>query len=769
MPHDPETTFSDLASTLSNLWFVDVSEVIAKNISQATKDKVKRPLNRIRKILVHHHAGFPHDLSKKQKVAGQPDYPEKYYDYASGAYKARLYGYHYDLPFVEEKSPDGTKRVVYVTGSPERDQPHTGGGQNNWGIGISLVGTARGSNEFPDARYFGSKHAVPEQYKTDRGMPSENQRLILPVLVRWLQEKHKIADAHVQAHFQWGKPSCPGYDTERWVMWHGDRARREGRGFSYPIALSKGTSGPPYLKPPKQEPSRAAEYLRNTLKARSGSFPFGRRHFWHNGVHLFPEGGAGTDVHAVRDGWVVAARFDKNVKVKTADGTEVDYGSANFVIVQHEDPGLVDKEDKRTSIDEVFTINKQGQNLWLGVPAHPHYYSLYMHLGKLDTGIAWVKRLKEEDSKFFEKIEKKPGEVYDFTTGNKVALPVKTGEVIGKVGLHDPFAARPANLKVEHPEIFDAKNKAVLHFEMFSGYNLVQRFDTDRDRHKAWTIDDTDADAFAKAAEEHLDKVTGLSSIAPGLKDKISKMEELDKRHLDPSRWSDLLDDATLDALSKVVAHHISEWGANWKGVIDNWFREWGLVKGKPDKAQKAAAEHAVKVADAFKIKWTYPAMKYRRPALDKNPYFYHPIRLLNWLNGLERTPDHDLPFNNTDATAFDISPRKVKVAAPGAAGATELLLDKASAQGLPKFSEKPNTEFPDKTILDLGLLKGSRFRLADSETIHTISSSTGEKEGQRIAFSPVLASELKKGDQVRFGLIGWHWESKFAWDEKIL
>jgi len=72
-------------------------------------------------------------------------------------------------------------------------------------------------------------------------------------------------------------------------------------------------------------------------------------------------------------------------------------------------------------------------------------------------------------------------------------INVKTGEVIGKVGAYDPFAARPADLKVKHPEIFDARFRCLLHFEMFSGHNLLERLDPDKHVHSFWLIDDTDA------------------------------------------------------------------------------------------------------------------------------------------------------------------------------------------------------------------------------------------------------------------------------------
>lgn len=354
---------------------------------------------------------------------------------------------------------------------------------------------------------------------------------------------------------------------------------------------------------------------------------------------------------------------------------------------------------------------------------------------------------------------------------------------------------------MKHPEIFDEKNRAVLHFEMFSGHNLIERLDPDKQVYKSWTIDDTDDDAFSQVASSKLETLPGLSQIGPALDEKtktmeegdpnepspvaplsavvsafsedlakqIEKMNKGDRGNNDPSLWSDLLDDNTLEALSMVIAHHVSEWKADWKKVIDRWYREWGMPKdSKLGKEQKATAEHAVKVAAAFAIKWEWPIFKYRQPFLNANPYFYHPIRLLNWLNGMERTIDHpDLKYNTLETTAFDISPRKVKVTKEAAAGAAELFIDTVSARGVAD-SVTTVGEDRQRAIIDIELLKGSRFRLASSEKIYTISETSKEKDGRRIKFDPGLESEVKKGDTIRFGLYAWKWVRKFDWNRNF-
>src|ERR1044071_4501700 len=127
----------------------------------------------------------------------------------------------------------------------------------------------RSTEEFPYKRSFGAKNPTPAEYDANPGLPSENQRRILPVLVRFLQERFKIANCHVQAHFLHGKPTCPGYDTERWVLEHEDTARRQGEAFCYPVQLQSGATKPPFLKAPDQELARCKEYFQNTAKGRS--------------------------------------------------------------------------------------------------------------------------------------------------------------------------------------------------------------------------------------------------------------------------------------------------------------------------------------------------------------------------------------------------------------------------------------------------------------------------------------------------------------------
>jgi murein DD-endopeptidase MepM/ murein hydrolase activator NlpD len=580
----------------------------------------------------------------------------------------------------------------------------------------------------------------------------------LPVLVRFLQETYNIADCHVQAHFQHGKPSCPGYDTERWIMEHEDRSRRDGKGFCYPVQIWSGATGKPFLKAADQEHARFKQYLQNTRRGRTGFFPFGRRHFWHNGVHLFTS--PDCPVHAVRDGWVVAARFDKQVKVDDAD-----YGSANFVVIQHEDPGLYDRNDQRATDQSLVN------NSWTNVVTHPTYFSLYMHLAKIEDTLGWVKALKEKDRKLYDEIQKDRSLTACFdrkidntaikkptSVGDIVALPVKAGEIIGYVGSHDPFASLPKRqLKVAATDIFYAKNHSVLHFEMFSGYNLIERLDPDTQLFKKWTAKDTDANALADVAASKLDQIPGLKDQFAKLTQQLEDMEKQDSQYADPSLWSTMLDDALLNALSCVIVNHVSEWNADWKSVLNGWHREWGLTKKEEKTADetriKNSVEHHLKVVQAFQFPWTMPRFSWRLPAVEQRPYFYHPIRLLNWLNGMTRTLDVALPYNQlTGVTPFDITPRSLSLLGAASAGATTVSIS--------KYTGSPTIQDPQQLV-------GTQVCFPPDKTVHRVHRVEVRPNNLEVTIDPALKQEVKKGGRIRVGGYGWHWEAKFAWEQQ--
>jgi len=70
----------------------------------------------------------------------------------------------------------------------------------------------------------------------------------------------------------------------------------------------------------------AQKQFLNSERGPGGQFPVGRSRLWHGGVHMFAP--AGTDIHAIADGEVVACRAGE------ADNLHP-FGSRNFVILRH--------------------------------------------------------------------------------------------------------------------------------------------------------------------------------------------------------------------------------------------------------------------------------------------------------------------------------------------------------------------------------------------------------------------------------------------------
>jgi hypothetical protein len=748
--HPRETSFTDLPAGQLNLIFVDITNIWSDKSRDASRE---RETTNIRKILLHHHTGFPHDLSEKhktKKAASGEAVPVKFVDLATNAYKVKPYGYHYDIPYVGETI--GGKAVVYVTAPQDRNVPHTAAGQNECGIGVSLVGTMRANGENPEGFDYSKTKPEPDEHVGARGLPSAHQRRVVPVLVRYLREQHNVAHSHVQGHFLHSKPACPGYDTERWLMDYEEKDRRAGRGFCYPVQIESG-KGVPFLQDPTQELARAKKYMLNTRAGLSGFYPFTRRGFWHGGVHFFPP--AGSPVYAVRDGWIIAARPEKNVAV---DGK--DYGSAAFVMVQHEDPGIWDGKLYNTIKQQRWNDKlKKWEPMTAKVAVEPTYFSLSMHLKPLDDSIPWVQLLKKKDPATHTVLFAAKDKTHTF---RDIALPVKTGDIIGYVGTHDPFAALDKAKAVQNSAIYN--NTSVLHFEVCSSENLVDRLES-KATAKKWTLKDADENAMAEAATGKLKDVAGHKDHVKLLTDRLAEVEKLDPQHQDPSRFSGVLQDDLMEPLSTLITSHASEWSADWKTVLSAWHREMGLAQGgKEGKKAKAAddariaktVKHHLEMIESFKF--GAAIRDYRNRALsgsEKFPHAYHPVRFLNWMNGLVRTPDAVLPYNTFDnVTPFDVSPRRVLALKPADQGDGVITIAKNTG--------KPEIKDPQK-------LTGTRIFFPPSREVHTVQKVTETKTALELTISPVLAKDLKKNDAIRLGGNGWRWEAKFPWETNIL
>jgi hypothetical protein len=622
-PEEFGLTFVDHTHDGVTIRIVDISDALARWLKNSryhlNRNLSARPESEIRKVLIHQHDGSvehtgtdEHGDSHKTRDG----LPIKLLGTGRFHHQRNLRGmaYHFDIPYFDE-FVEG-KRIVYQGQRLDLSSNHTGERQNEIGIGISLMGSLRNAL-FPR----GSK-GTPEG-----GIPSRHQRAALPALIHYLQERYKIADCHVQGHFQHNQDirrGCPGYDTERWILEHEDRERR----FCYPVNLGPENT-PPFLDNRTGQDSRCRAYMTNTLAGRSGFYPFGRRFFWHGGVHLFPEGGENSPVYAVRDGWIIAARVGSRVMV---DGR--DYGSGNFILIQHSDPGLRNNRDQARSLSPA---NSKGIR-------HLNYFSLYMHLAPLSnsTNLPWLAMFRSKDPEGLRDMFASPQTARRL---DPLALPVKTGEVIGHVGWHDPFAGRVAGMS----DPIDGHN-AVLHFEMFSpekyllqppapgdrGGSLLQFFDPDRNLHEDWTINDTDPNALAENAGRKLSALPAFSgeAMARRIDELEANLDAEDPAAGDPGQVYQA-DPEMNDLLSRVVTRHVSEWKAEWRSVLTRNQSQWGLTREMID--------HHVRVVEQFQW-WdqviTSQGHFPKRTSLAPNtkPYFYHPIRLLNWLNGLART-----------------------------------------------------------------------------------------------------------------------------------
>ena len=105
------------------------------------------------------------------------------------------------------------------------------------------------------------------------------------------------------------------------------------------------------------------EFFSNTETGKGGWFPLGRSRLWHGGVHIYEA--AGTKVHAIADGEIVACRVgEQEDKFKQ--------GSRNFVLMKHTLKAEGDWKDKE-------------------------FFSLYLHLdaGKpaADSEFPWRRQL----------------------------------------------------------------------------------------------------------------------------------------------------------------------------------------------------------------------------------------------------------------------------------------------------------------------------------------------------------------------------------------
>lgn len=701
----------------------------------------------IRKLIVHHHAGSHKETNLLTASGANKGIPVKMVNLANmvmgGEDKYQgTYAYHYDIGFVEHT--DGGFDIVFRTQHEVFNSWHTGT-PNSIGLGISQFGSHR-EPTFEDGQYS----------EPDAGRPPAFQRRCLPAIVAHLQTKHEVSDLHVGGHFQYEKQMCPGWDTEFWVMQREERPRREGRAFCWPINPD-GSNKPAFIpNDVTKSVPQAKQLVANTRAGGSGSYPVSRYFTWHDGAHLF--GKAGQHVHAVRDGWIVAARMRKGV----TDDAGNDFGSSNFVLMLHEDPGLFDPHDKRT-------YEKGRENY----PVPLRYFSLYMHVAPLDLIFPWLDRLTKRDMPTFAALTT-PGEKAVHISG--ISVPVKAGEVIGVIGKHNPFAGRAATATSVNAAAYAADKHSVLHFEMFSSANLIERFNPDAELHKKWTITDGVTISQAKHFLDRIDKLDGLSAAdKAAIRAAVDAAEKADPTQQDASAWTSQITGAIDNSLSKVISKHTSEWYDDWAKIIDARAATWKL-----DNTAKTAMKKRVAAFQWWKQAYVthgednlHNAKNTWLPAAGVT-HHYHPIRLLCWLAGLRRTLDH-APTGGIEASGYPISnnifadlPLDTKVLAKVDAGKKLVSLPKTYSK-----AQKTSPVTYKQVELEEARLTNSSLRFANHKKVYEIESAVKKMKGAafvnwEVTLKEPLAKEVKASSACKLGNYGWHFEVDFDWNTDL-
>lgn len=661
----------DISDHVHQHWFINTYNAHPR---PAKPQRAHRPWS-LRNIVLHQFAGGPgFDVLHARHIGSHGIYSRlelsaddkgRKMNSAGTRYAQSSYPYHFVIPYYADLISH--QILVYKIQDLRVASVHASG-HREMSLGVSVMGHPR-TYSHPTG-----------QYGTPEGRPAERQLKALRGVVRYLQDYYHIADSHVHGHFSHNVQSrreCPGYDVERYLLDLEDRlatahpddnakATRTAASprYCYPIRLP-GQAGVPGLARVwerdaegrdsvdnaklNSETQRARQYMANARSRPGGVYPRGRRPIWHNGVHLHPAA-AGEPVYAVRDGWLVAANLRKSISYQQPDGSNVDFGSASFILLQHSDPPVA---DART-----WWNPRRGRRR----PYPLNYYSLYMHLQPLAAAadaddFDWLKELRRRDSALHRTITTTDS---TSTFGN-LAIPVHTGEVIAKTGTHAPFAIAADGTALARAL------QPVLHFEMFSTDNLLEKFGFNNTVANNWTINDRTTNPLVESAHLHPPGNYGDPDLLARLNQRTTELDG-DDPHQERSDLAPATEHADFqDAFSKIVVRHISEWASQWNRIPQSIWggNGTGGWRNARDQWNTFRSEYVDEI-QWLRNAW---AVNARRTDLRESTnwlsslaawpahhrfFYFHPIRMLNWLNGLSRGMQHPFAWYNGSGSRAD-------------------------------------------------------------------------------------------------------------------
>ncbi len=424
--------------------------------------------------------------------------------YSDGGYPKDAKYYYLENEVLTETNRDNPQTEL-VGKSDGRNWPHysywndqysapvnysnTSSDPNEYSIGIALQ-TPGGTGKFPDGLYIG----------LDKLLTDLCSRYGIP-----RNRTHIVGHEEVNPVESWGAPGN-GFD---WI-----RALATETDLSFPIDVGNGIN--------VTFENMEAFYKHIEKEFEGGYFPIGSNSVWHGGVHLCPSQNIPSNVYAIAEGRIIAARL-----LPTESKSVKNFGGINFIITEH-----------------VFDDQK--------------IFSLCMHLHFLSSddsllnSIPWI--TEEGDSETSRILNQELFGRVSSDVVNDLSIPIKAGELLWKSG-----KAKSVNNKGK-PYLVN-----LLHWEVFSEHKL---FETS-DRSGIWRYVKDPDDNFLVDWNDLVDLED--SGDSEYLKDIFSDelSNNISRREL-RDFYTDNIDGKAAQ-LRTYGCHFISEWGVtNAELLIEN-------------------------------------------------------------------------------------------------------------------------------------------------------------------------------------------------------